>query len=126
MKWMKWLLVLTVGVGVAFAAVGCDDDDDSSSSKSSLVGTWKATHFNGQEISSDIASVTITFRSDHTFNLTMTFGLESETESGTWSTAGGILTTTTPEGSESIAYTLSGNTLTITDPDEGVITLRRQ
>lgn len=125
MKWMKWFLVLAVGVGVAVATVGCDDDDDDQGSNNSLVGTWKATHYDGQPIPAGTVALTMTFRSDGSFNATTVLGGAAENVNGTWSAANGILTTTTPDGTDRISYSVSGNTLTLSDP-EGAFTLKRQ
>lgn len=122
MKWMKWFLILAVGVGVALGAAGCSDDDDDDGNP--LVGTWRATSFNGQALDPSI-SVVITFRSNGTASSTYTIGGETATSEGTWSAENGTLTVTSDGDADSAAYSISGSTLTIAD-EEGTFTLRKQ
>ena len=70
-------------------------------------------------------SVTVTFRDDGTAQGTTTFGAETDSFSGTWSAANGIITIVDEDGAENTPYSISGNTLTITDP-EGSFTLTRK
>ena len=125
MKWMKWFLILAVGAGVVLGIVGCsDDDDDDGGGGNPLVGTWKATSFNGQALDDSI-SVVVTLRSDGTASSTYSLGGATETLNGTWNTDGGTLNVTTDGETESAAYSVSGDTLTITD-EEGTFTLKKQ
>ena len=124
MKWMKWFLILVVGAGVALGTVGCSDDDDDDGGGNPLVGTWKATSFNGQALDDSI-SVVVTFRSNGTASTTYSMGGETDTSEGTWSTEGGTLTVTSDGETDSAAYSISGDTLTISD-EEGTFTLRKQ
>ena len=123
MKWMKWFLVLAVGMGVALGTVGCEDDDDDDGGNP-LVGTWKATAFNGQALDDSI-SVVVTFRSNGTASTTYSIGGETDSSEGTWSADGGTLTVTADGETESAAYSISGSTLTIAD-EQGTFTLRKQ
>ncbi len=122
MKWMKWFLVMMVGLAVGLGMVGCSSDDDGNDDP--LVGTWSATSFNGQPMPAN-TSVTVTFRDDGTAQGTTTFGAETDSFSGTWSAANGIITIVDEDGAENTPYSISGNTLTITDP-EGSFTLTRK
>lgn len=123
MKWLKWLLILAVGAGVALGTVGCEDDDDDGGGNP-LVGTWKATAFNGQQLDDSI-SVVVTFRKDGTVTTTYTIGGESDSETGTWSAANGVLTVTADGETDSANYSIAGSTLTISDED-GTFTLKKQ
>ena len=120
MKWMKWILVLTMGVAMCLGVAGCGGggDDDP------LVGNWRATAFNGQALPATI-SMDLTFRDDGSFTGTSTINGVVESGSGTWSADGGTLTTVDEEGTETSGYTVEGDTLTITD-EEGAFTLARQ
>lgn len=118
MKWMKWFLILAVGAGVALGAAGCSDDDDDDGNP--LVGTWRATSFNGQALDPSIA-VLVTFRSNGTASTTV----NGDTTEGTWSAANGTLTVTSDGDTDSAAYSISGDTLTIAD-EQGTFTLRKQ
>ena len=124
MKWMKWFLILLVGAGVALGTVGCSDDDDDGGGGNPLVGTWKATSYNGQALDSSI-SVVATFRSDGTATTTMNIGGEVDTADGTWSAENGTLTVTSDGETDSASYSISGNTLTISD-EQGTFTMARQ
>lgn len=119
MKWMKWILVLAMGAAMCLGTVGCggSDDDDP------LVGTWRATEFNGQALPATI-SMTVTFNDNGTFAATSTINGEVENDSGTWSTDGSTLTIVDEEETTTSGYTVEGDTLTITD-EEGSFTLVR-
>ncbi len=123
MKWMKWFVVLAVGLAMGLGAIGCGGDDDDGSGDP-LVGTWSATAFNGQPMP-DTVSVTIIFRDDGTCQETTVLGGEVETAHATWSAANGTLTIVSEDGTDSSPYSVSGNTLTLTS-DGDVITLARQ
>lgn len=123
MKWLKWFLVLVVGMGVALGTVGCEDDDDDGGGNP-LVGTWKATTFNGQQLDDSI-SVVVTFRSDGTATTTYTIAGQSDSSQGTWSAENGVLTVTADGETDSANYSISGSTLTISD-EEGTFTLKKQ
>jgi hypothetical protein len=121
MKTCRWMIVLTLAAAVGVATLGCDSSDSSSDS---LVGSWRATTFNGQPIEDGLA-LAITFNNDGSYVATTTVQGVTDTERGTWSIANGILTTVHQGRTEQVAYALSGNTLTLTDRD-GTFTLRRQ
>ena len=123
MKWMKWFLVLLVGAGVAFCTAGCEDDEDEGGGNS-LVGTWRATSYNGQALDAG-TSVVVTFRSDGTATTTYNVAGVAEAVQGTWSEANGTLIVTSEGETDSAAYSISGDTLTIAD-EEGTFTLVRQ
>ena len=120
MKWMRWILVLAMGAAMCLGTVGCggSDDDDP------LVGTWRATEFNGQALPATIG-MTVTFSDNGSFTGTTTINGVVETESGTWSADGGTLTIVDEDGTDTSGYTVEGDTLTITD-EEGAFTLVRQ
>lgn len=125
MKWMKWLLVLAVGIGVALGTVGCDDDDDDDGgSGDPLVGTWTGTAFNGLPLPAGIG-IDITLRDNGTASGTSMINGVEESYNGTWSASGGTLSITDADGTELLGYTVEGNTLTITD-EAGAFTLKRQ
>ena len=123
MKWMKWFLVLLVGAGVAFCTAGCEDDEDEGGGNS-LVGTWRATSYNGQALDAG-TSVVVTFRSDGTATTTYTIAGQSDSSQGTWSAEDGVLTVTADGETDSANYSISGSTLTISD-EEGTFTLKKQ
>ncbi|HOO21464.1 MAG TPA: lipocalin family protein [Kiritimatiellia bacterium] len=122
MKWMQWMLALALAAGMGLAGLGCDDDD-SSSDRDPLVGTWTAQSFNGQELPDNV-SLTITFRSNGEYVSTTTIDGMSETESGTWSAENGVLTTVSGGETDTIAYALNRDTLTVSDDGETFVLTR--
>ena len=122
MKWMKYFLVLAMGLAMGFGTAGCSSDDDGGGD--SLVGSWRAATFNGQAMPAGIA-LTLTFRDNGTVDSASTINGVTEMETATWSEANGIITVVSADGTEQVPYSISGNTLTISD-SEGVFTLERQ
>ena len=113
-------LSLTLFFILPILITSCDKDE-----LSDLVGTWEYSD-NEQGVT---LSISITFNSDNTGKmlLTMTFGGETETESGnfTWSTKGDILSITEDGETNSVTYSISGNKLTITEDDEVMVFTRK-
>ncbi len=121
---IKWMACLS-GLLITFlllGSTGCSSDSDGGGD--SIVGSWRATAFNGLPMPAGVA-MAVTFRNNGTYVATTTYEGITATETGTWSTSNGILTTTFAGGTEQVAYSVSGNTMTTTDP-EGTFTLRRQ
>lgn len=123
MKWMKWFLILALGACVALGTAGCGSDDDEGAGDE-LVGTWNATSYNGQAITSPV-SVVVTLRSDGTATAITNTGFGTETMQGTWSAENGALTVTTGGETTTGSYSISGNTLTLVS-EEGTSTFTRQ
>ena len=122
MKWMKWFLVLGTVVAVGLGATGCGGGDDGGGN--SLTGTWHAQSLNGQPMPVGVA-LSITLNDNGTYTATTTYGGISAVETGTWSTEGGTLVSVHEGETEQVAYSLNGNTLTVSD-QEGVFVLQRQ
>ena len=114
MKWMKWFLILVVGITVGLAAAGCGSSDDNDDP---LVGTWRATTYNGQPMPTGI-SMTMTLSDNGTFSATTAVGADVETETGTWSAANGVLTTASDGETDDVPYSVSGDTLTFGTPGD--------
>ena len=55
---------------------------------------------------------------DGTFTGNLTFMGDTELMDGTWSTSDGILTVTDASGTDEMPYSVSGDTLSITAPDD--------
>ncbi len=121
MKWMKWIGVLAVLLAMGLATSGCGGGDDGGGG---IEGTWKADTFGGQPMPAGV-SMTITFSDNGTYAGTTTYNGVSAVETGTWSTSGNQLITVHEGETENVTYVLSGNTLTVSDP-EGVFVLQRQ
>lgn len=120
---MKWILILAVGVAMGLAVTGCgggggDDNDDP------LVGTWKATAFNGQALPAGI-SMTISLKDNGTFTANSLINGVANADTGTWSAANGVLTTVSGGEADSVPYSVSGDTLTFGTAGE-VFTAKRQ
>ena len=120
MKNFKYLLIMFVGLTFA---VSCADDDGIE--KDSLIGTWGLSESEeGIEY-----SLTANFKANATgtMSVVLTFLGESETnsESFNWSTEGNQLTMEIGGEAEIATYSISGDTLTITD-DEDTTVLTRQ
>ena len=130
---MKLLRTLAAPLLAVTFVVGCGDSNGPGSTSEeivdALVGTWNATSMvftnkaNSSETFDLIAnngSLSLTFTATGQFSGSTTFGGETETLSGTFVVQGtNLITTDTGESeSETIAFTLSGNTLTLTLDDE--------
>jgi len=123
MKWMNGFLVLAVGMAVGLGSTGCGGSDDDGDGNP-LVGTWEAVSLNGQPIPEGM-SVVMTFHDDGTAEATTIIGGQVESYAAVWSTSDGILTVTSPTETDTIPYTISGDTLTILDDGDTVV-LNRQ
>ncbi len=135
---MKLLRTLVAPLLAVTFMVDCSDstDPDSIGPESTpeeitaaLAGTWTATSFvftnvaNSSETFDMIAnggSFTLTLTADGQFTGTLTGPGENETFGGTYVAQGAnlILTDELEPDSETVAFTLSSNTLTITGDDE--------
>jgi len=122
MKWTKWVWVLAIGTALILGAVGCGSSD--SGGGGGVEGSWKATSFNGLPLPSGVA-LSITLSDNGTYSAATTYEGVTATETGTWSTSGNQLTTVHEGEAESVTYSISGNTMILSDP-EGVFTLTRQ
>ena len=121
-------LIITLLVSIVIS-VGCDTSE--STNEGALAGTWQLTSMSvsymGQTIPippEEMEQTTITINEDGTFSA---YGVDeygdSYTDSGTWSTNGNQLTVVSPtDGTMTFEYTLSGNTLTLTEDmvEEGI------
>ncbi len=105
-----------------------DDDDnyDDSNGDNALVGTWGFT-----ESADGVAiSVTVTFNENLSGTLVTSETFEGETisenESLTWSTDGNKLRLIIDGETDKLTYSISGDTLTVTDEDGETTVLTRQ
>ena len=115
MKYIKYLILMVFAV---MLSVSCNSDDDSNSNINdrALVGTWGYTEIDeGIEI-----EMLITFNSNQTGVVVLSFTLDEETETEsenfTWSSSGNKLTITSGGQAEIITYSIAGNKLTLSDP----------
>ncbi len=118
MKSFKYLMVMFIALSVAVTS--CNEDDDDAMGNP-IVGSWALSESEGGfEV-----SILATFNENGTGTLKATVAIggesQSESEPFTWSTDGDQLTMTMDGETEVSTYSISGNTLTITD-DEGVVT----
>ncbi len=109
-------------VAMSLATAGCGGDDDGGGD--GIEGSWKATSYNGLPLPTGVA-LSITLSGNGTYNANTTYGGATATEVGTWSTSGNQLITVHEGETESVTYTLSGNTMVLSDPN-GVFTMTRQ
>ena len=124
---LKFILMLSLSL-LIFSA--CGDDDPTGPGVDSIVGVWKAvtsTTSYGSLTSPDSTEVT-TFGTDIQFTLTINddntwsvvfvvFGI-TESDSGTWSVSGNTLTIKDPDEPDSTSdFSISGDTLTITSSE---------
>jgi uncharacterized lipoprotein NlpE involved in copper resistance len=123
MKKIKYLFVMFVAVMVSVSCNNDDDDNfDGGNGDNALVGIWGLI-----ELEEGVAiSVTATFNENLSGTLVTSETFEGETasefESFTWSTDGNKLRLIFDEETEILTYSISGDTLTVTD-DEGFITV---
>ncbi len=130
---MKPLRTLIAPLLAVTFVVGCGDSIGADSTPEevaeALAGTWNATSFvftndaNSSEtfdLLADGGSFSVTFTTGGQFSGSSTLGGGTETLSGTYVVQGTnlIITDTGETESETIAFTLSGNTLTLTQDDE--------
>jgi hypothetical protein len=92
------------------------DEDNPVTSTESLTGTWVLTSIKVSiaTLTPDDADyhVTITLKSDKTFQMSLITGGQTTSSSGTYSTSNGSITFTPTSGSPMVwTYTLSGSTL---------------
>ena len=124
MKWMNVFLVLAVGMAIGLGSAGCGGGDDDGGG-SGIEGSWKAESFNGSAMPDNV-SLVLTFRDNGTLETISTVNGVVEKETGTWSEAGGVLTVVSADRSvDRVPYSVSGNTLTMSDP-EGVFVMKRR
>jgi len=127
MKTIKYLFILFVAVMVSVSCNNDDDDDyDDDYGDNALVGIWGL-----MESDDGVAiSVTVTFNENlsGTIVTSETFDgeTESEFESFTWSTDGNKLRLKLDGETEKLTYSISGDTLTVTDEDGETTVLTRQ
>jgi Lipocalin-like domain len=114
MKWMKWIGVLAVLVAMGLGAAGCGGSDDDGGG--GIAGTWVAQSFNGMVMPAG-SGMTMVLNDNGTYIVNATTGGSTQSESGTWSATDTVLTTVGGGSADSVTYTVSGNTLTIVEPD---------
>lgn len=122
MKNFKYLLVMFIALSVSVTS--CDDDGDDMGNP--IVGSWGLS----EEDSGIAVSLVATFEENGTGTLTASITIsdqtQSESDSFTWSTDGDQLTLTIDGETEVSTYSISGNTLTITDSEGFVTELTRE
>ncbi len=123
-QYLPALLALSVVLAVS---VGCGDDDATGPQLSDLVGTWTITRAQDCEFDTGVGDFgTLTIESDGAYRVTIDGQLDDQ---GTISVSGDKVTITSAgEPPETFSFTLSGNTLVITDDDPdcpSTITLTR-
>jgi uncharacterized lipoprotein NlpE involved in copper resistance len=123
MRNFKYLAVLFVALSVG---ISCTDDDDDGMVGNPILGSWSLTEAEGEFEFSILA----TFEENGTGILTATVSIagesQSESDNFTWSTDADQLTMTMNGETEVSTYSISGDTLSITD-DEGLVTeLKRE
>jgi len=121
MKNLKYALIMFVAISVSLTS--CTEDDDMGNP---IVGSWGLTEADGGfEV-----SLVATFEENGTGILAATITIQgeslTESDSFTWSTKGDQLTLTMDGETEVSTYSISGNTLTITDDEGDVTQLTRQ
>ena len=123
---VKYLIQMLVSIMLLFFIfTSCNKDDDNptetTTRDSRLVGQWSLTKvtivLTNQELTPAQAGfmVTATASSDGTFQMTTTDSTGNIQQTGTWSTSGNVITINYDDGtSDTIEYTVSGNTISIT------------
>ena len=117
---MKRLLILAVGAGLVLGVAGCgggDGDDE-------LVGTWRATSYNGQPVPAPYSAV-VTLNADGTATAVYNAGSGTETAQGTWTAENGLLTLNAQGQTRTGAYSINDDTITLVN-EEGTATFARQ
>lgn len=126
---MKKLLILLPILVIASYTAGCifsDDDKPSSGGSNAIIGTWE----DWVTVFGDRQRDTITFNKDGTFNFGTDYYdangyVETDKIYGTYTISGSIVTLTYREmGKEWVdtyTFSISGNTLTLTNAYEGTV-----
>lgn len=122
MKWIKWVGMLVLSAAMISGAAGCGGGVGDGGG---LEGTWRASTFNGLPLP-DGLGLTLTLSGDGTYTGLITKEGLTVTETGTWSASDTVLTTVFEGETENVTYALAGNTLILSDPEEGVFTMTRQ
>ncbi len=130
---MKLLRTLVAPLLAVTFVVGCDDsigpDSTPEEIAAALAGTWSATSFvftskansaDTYDLIGEGGSFSLTITADGSYSGSFTGAGENETFSGTYVAQGTnlILTDDQDPTPDPVAFTLSGNTLTIIDDDE--------
>lgn len=117
----RFLTVIVLTVFIALFFINCGDDNPAASAEESLVGTWVLTKMTATSSEGTLTftpeqiSVTVTIKSDHTYQATIIQQGITTTETGTWSISGNTVTFTDSDGeSTAVTFTIEGNELTIT------------
>lgn len=122
MKNFKYVMIMFIALSVSLTS--CSDDDDDMANP--LVGSWGLT----EEDSGIEVSLVATFEENGTGTLMATITIldqsQTESDSFTWSTDGDQLTMTMDGDTEVSTYSISGDTLTITDSEGFVTQLTRE
>ncbi len=111
--------ILTL-VFLSLILVNCSEDDNPTETQGNdpaLIGKWEATEayialLNQTLTPADIGyTAFVTFSENGNYEISITEGQIAEIETGTWSTASGVLTMVDSDGTkESLQYTINGNT----------------
>ena len=111
MKMLKWLLMAGMVTSMCLALAGCSDSDDD---RDPLVATWSLQSVGGQPVEPGLSG-RLVFNGNGTFSYELTMnGNVVDSDRGTWSADGGVLTTTDASGeTERISYSVVDRTLTI-------------
>lgn len=117
----RFLTVIVLFAFVALFSINCGDDNPAASAEESLAGTWVLTKMTVTSsggtltFTSDQISITVTIKSDHTYQATIIEQGITTPETGTWSISGNTVTFTDSDGETTAAtFTIEGNKLTIT------------
>jgi hypothetical protein len=123
---LRVFLLVALSMALAVGLVACGDDD--SSNDPALVATWDLLTYDGGGLPQGF-SVTITFNAS-TYQVTQIEGSETCIEDGVWSSSGSTLVVTATSAPcepelvgvpETMSYTISGTTLTITNGEGEVL-----
>lgn len=127
MKKVKYVLIMIVALMSVTSCSDDDDDIDNDYGDNALVGVWGLLELEGDGAA---ISVTATFNENLSGALTtsVTFDgdTEAEYESFTWSTDGNKLKLMFDGETEILTYSISGDTLTVTDGEGEVTVLTKQ
>jgi len=117
---MRSIFLFTISLFLLF--VGCKKEDSATNTSSSIVGTWKLTKLTVNGTAQPVNYVeTVKLNSDNTYTYTRIENNQTYSDSGTYSTANGKVTVTHQDHqSQTMDYTLNGNTLIITETDNSV------